>query len=460
MANFAFILTNSKQLLLLILAGAALAAKAWLQSAYSSDEVFSAVALSELPAFQVLSFYPLPNNHVFFNLLNGAFAFTTQDPVITGRLLAAICYLGVLFLTYLFFAKRLSNPWRSLLFTLLIAVQFPIWGWSAQARGYELMLFFSLVSFQCAQRFLKEKTAQADILFPTAIAFGMFTQPAFLFWWVGLFIGGALVLSSRKESLRSWIMSHTIAGILTLVFYLPLLSFSGFEAITNNTYVQPEVASTGDFLNLLDNQNYLPGLFKEWVPVPFPHWFGVLLLSLSFYFLYRSGKAQRDLALLSLGIFAGIAMLVVFMLRAPFYRVLIAQSWLFWVVVLSAVSTLLKSKWQLAVSAVLIFYLAFSAYTNRRLIPHHLYYHDVNAVFQKLDHCSLPVFQDKTIGLSDESFYWWSLLKKNGCDLHFGTANLKGQEVVIINETENLEPENWGYKELTSCVGFVFYEKY
>ena len=458
-AGTVFLRLHLGQLFIIILAGMALALKAWLQAQYSSDEVFSAVALAQLPPFQAASYYPLPNHHVFFNLLNGLLAFATDDLVFSGRIMAMASYLSVLVLTFFFFVKMNNSSWLSLLFTLLIAVQFPIWGWSAQARGYAPMLLFGVLSLLAARRQLPSATESNNVLFPLAVALGMFTHPAFLFWWAGLFAGGALILWNQRKSAVRWMKQNATAGALALLLYLPLLTFSGLKALTANPYVQSSSEGPVAFLQQLHQQRYLAGLFNEWMPQPCPPWAPLLLLVAALLFLFRSGKRQGELAWFTVGIVATTILMVLALLKAPFYRVFIVHGWFFWIVLLSSLAPATKTTWRYFLLPVLVSYTLFAAFTNRRLIPMHLYYYDVNAQVQRLSHCPIGELEGKTLGLSDESFYWWALLKDKAPTLQYGTAQLKGRQVLIVHESEKLHPEQWGYVERSRCEGFVFFEK-
>ncbi len=441
---------------LVLLTGGALAAKAWSQSHYSSDEVFSAIALADLPAFQTASYYPLPNNHVFFNLLNGLFSFATEDLVFSGRLISVFAFMGVLILTFILFVKLNGRRWQSLLFTILVAVQFPIWGWSGQARGYELMLLLAMVSLLAMWRSLDGEGGEASRTFTVAIALGLFTQPAFLFWWAGLFAGGLMIAAGNKAALRHWVFANASAGALALIFYLPLLTFSGAGAITSNPYVQPSADGTLAFLHQLQQQNYLAGLFTEWLPLPWTEWLAPAILPVALVVLFRSGKRQRELALVGTGIFLTTVLMVILMRKAPFYRVFIAHGWLFWVLALAAFAGLLKSKWRLILVPLIIACILYSARFNRRLIPLHLYYYDVNARFEKLKACQLPDLQGKSVVLSDESFNWWPVLD---IPVSYGTARINGQDLLIMHRSEHFPPNKWGYSLRKECGEFLIYER-
>lgn len=443
-------------LMLLLLAGAALAIKAWTQSRPASDEVFSALALAGLPSFQTLSYYPLPNNHVFFNLLNGFFAFATEDLVFSGRLLSTLSYLAVLLLSFFFFVKMSGRQWHSLFFTLLVAVQFPIWGWSGQARGYEMMLLFGVVSLLAGWQYLRNGAAGLPAFYVLAVAMGLLTQPAFLFWWVGLFTGGCMIAFGKKALLRQWILANACAGALALILYLPLLTFSGAQAIVANPYVQPSAGDTASFLSQQAEQHYLGGLFHEWLPLSGTTWLAPLPGISAMVLLLRSGNRQRQLALLALGIFGSALLMVVLMRKAPFHRVFIAHSWLYWMVVLSAVLPLLKTPWRYFTAAIITVYLLFAARANRRLIPHNLYYYDVNAHFETLKACQPTGQQGQSVGLSDESFFWQAILKN---PVDYGTTGINGQGLLIVHSAEQFRPDERNYVLWKDCGEFLIFRR-
>ncbi|MEK7256918.1 MAG: hypothetical protein AAB316_19340, partial [Bacteroidota bacterium] len=117
-----------------------------MRSAYhATDEVFSTLNFAALPTFQTISYYPLPNNHILFNTINGSL-FWVEDMVQSGQIISMICYMATLCFTWFFLQKYVVTAWLRGLILLVLALQFPVWGFSAQARGYELLLLLSCLS--------------------------------------------------------------------------------------------------------------------------------------------------------------------------------------------------------------------------------------------------------------------------------------------------------------------------
>lgn len=113
----------------------------------SSDEIFSALNCAGIHPFQAMSYYMLPNNHILFNLLNSLLFHSAADKVESGRLLSLLCELALVPLMYGWFRKAAGTWWVAFLATAAMAFQFPVWGFSFQARGYELLILAEWVVF-------------------------------------------------------------------------------------------------------------------------------------------------------------------------------------------------------------------------------------------------------------------------------------------------------------------------
>jgi len=83
----------------------------------------------------------LPNNHVLFNVLNGALFGGLRDAsllVLTGRMLSGLAYAGTLGVVYWLGRGLTGRRWAGAGLAALAGVQFSLWGFGFQARGYAL----------------------------------------------------------------------------------------------------------------------------------------------------------------------------------------------------------------------------------------------------------------------------------------------------------------------------------
>src|SRR6185437_2523019 len=111
------------------------------------DEVFSAVNCAAVPVFQCMAYYMLPNNHIFFNVLNNILFHNAGDQVLTGRLISLFAWLVLVKWAYYWFAGQFKNRLFAFLASIVLAVQFSTWGFAFQARGYELYALEQWASF-------------------------------------------------------------------------------------------------------------------------------------------------------------------------------------------------------------------------------------------------------------------------------------------------------------------------
>ena len=106
------------------------------------DEIFSAVHCAGAHPFQALSYYMLPNNHVFFNTLN-SLSFWAEDKVWSGRLLSLAAFLVFQQLVFLWLRRKMPLA-QALGAALLLSLAFPTLGFASHARGYGLHLMAGL----------------------------------------------------------------------------------------------------------------------------------------------------------------------------------------------------------------------------------------------------------------------------------------------------------------------------
>lgn len=233
------------------------------------DEVFSAVynAGSE-SLFTTWSYYMLPNNHVLFNLLNaGLFGWLPHAAwlVPTGRGLSGLAYLGTLLVVYRLVAGLTARRWVGALLAVLAGLQFSLWGFGFQARGYALYALLHWVALAALLRYWRQPRRGNLVLNALAVAAGYATVPTFLFYHAAQALAGAVVqLRQRCFDGLFWLAQ---AGALALAgaFYLPAIGFSGLAALAANPYVRPFRGSLGEFVGKAwpDVKSYAPYAFGE-----------------------------------------------------------------------------------------------------------------------------------------------------------------------------------------------------
>jgi len=192
----------------------------------------------------------LPNNHVLFNVLNGTlFGWLPQLPwlLATGRSLSGLAYLatiGVVYRTLVSFTGR--RPLAAGL-ALLAAVQYSLWGFGCQARGYALYALLHWLAMATLLGYWQRPTRGGRWGNAVAVALGYATVPTFLFYHVAQLLAAALVQARRRFDGRFWLAQVVALGAVYW-FYLPALCFSGLKALTGNQYVRPHHGPLREFI--------------------------------------------------------------------------------------------------------------------------------------------------------------------------------------------------------------------
>jgi hypothetical protein len=212
------------------------------------DEVFSALYCAPLPAFQTVAYYMLPNNHLLFNLLNGSLFGHNPDLATTGRLLSGGAYLLTVAGVYGWFRGLTGSRPLALGVALTVALQYTLWGFGFQARGYALYALAHWGAFIGLFGYLRTRRPGGLLLNAVCCVVGYAAVPTFLFFHLAQLLFGALYHWQRRAvDWRFW--RYQLAALLAVyLFYLPALGFSGLAALTSNEYVRPTNDTLAGFL--------------------------------------------------------------------------------------------------------------------------------------------------------------------------------------------------------------------
>lgn len=251
------------------------------------DEVFSAVyCAGSGSVFTTWSYYMLPNNHVLFNLLNGGlFGWLHRLPwlVPTGRLLSGLAYAGTLAVIYRLGAGLTGRRGVGAVLAVLAGLQYSLWGFGFQARGYALYALLHWVALATLLAHWRQPSQyKLLVINMLAVAAGYAVVPTFLFYHAAQLLAGAVVqMRQRRFDGRFW---RYQVGALALAgaFYLPASGFSGLGALAANPYVRPFQGSLGEFIKEAwpAVRSYAPYAFGEIGLGPWPA-YGLALLPLA-----------------------------------------------------------------------------------------------------------------------------------------------------------------------------------
>ncbi len=461
---------KSDTVLIGICLAVATAAWVWGKSlvAASNDEVFSAVNCAGIHPFQTISYYMLPNNHILFNLLNNIIFHPFSNKVFTGRLISLGCYWAMIVLFYHWLAGLFSPKWLVALATLTMALQFPIWAFSFQARGYELIALSEWITFIAFFKYLFSSDRKWLAVHVLACCVGYFCVPSFLYFHVAIIIFALFYQFYNKKADKTFWKYQLAAVAIVYLLYLPCLCFSGPSAITQNQYV----AKGLDYKQLLDLalpmfQNYVDYCFLAFTDAKHNIAYLLFLLPVCLLF-FPKNKVAFLMGCFFVSMWAGCLLLTIKMKIFPIDRALTGQFSITLGLVIYTVYLLLsglsrKIKQNLLPLFVLpVLLVLLSVYYLMEGGAHVSYYtchSPVNLLHDEKVNDGLTVIPaGSTVAFSNEGFYWYYLCQKYG---YKASKCMNGdEEYYIALPAEPLSASMQGqFSPMKTVGGYIIYKR-
>jgi hypothetical protein len=282
------------------------------------DEAYSMAMWARSDILFAISDYHLPNNHVFNSfLMNIVYHTLGKSPALlrlpvflSGCLLiAAVWLLGKLF----------YNDIIALTAAGLAAFSPHLVMYSVNARGYEIQALLSVITLGLAVYGKRKGNIFAWFLLVVFSALNFFTLPIALYPFGGIclwlflnvcfFVPEAGAFRSRWQLFKYLIFTGLSVSVLSMLLYIPLLRYSGWNSFFGNIYIGgTEAATFGETMaaRLKDNVQ----AFTETLPV-FVIW-GIAAGLLAAPFLFQKNSRER--------VSFGAALLLWMALLIPFQR--------------------------------------------------------------------------------------------------------------------------------------------
>ncbi len=217
------------------------------------DEAYSMAIWGRSDLLFAISDYHLPNNHVFHSfLVNLIYHHLGKSPqllrlpvLISGSLLIPSVWL---------LGKLIYNDFIALTAAGLTAFAPFLVFYSVNARGYEIQAFFSVLTVGLAVYALRKKNVFAWVLLILLSALNFFTLPIALYPFGGIcvwmflnvlfFDRKANAFDSRWQLFKYLIFMGVCVSVLSMLLYVPLLRFSGWDSFFGNIYIGGTEAET------------------------------------------------------------------------------------------------------------------------------------------------------------------------------------------------------------------------
>ena len=217
----------------------------------SYDEAVTFLNFTLNGPFVSLSYYPAPNNHIFYSLITNLFYFITSNSFIALRLPSLLIFC-VSFFVFFIILHKLFDFKVALISVSLFSILYPVLLYSSQGRGYMLYIFFTIIGTYSSYRIIYEySNKKYFILWVISMVGGLFVIPSFLYVFVlfCLWITFVLLYEKEYELFYSFFISCILVTIITTLLYLPTIIVSGFGALFSNKYVAMQ--NRGDILKSL-----------------------------------------------------------------------------------------------------------------------------------------------------------------------------------------------------------------
>lgn len=338
------------------------------------DESYTVLAFAIRPMRYVISDYHLPNNHVFHTILvHLAYNLLGNQPWIV-RLPAYLAGVLAVPLVYVVASQFYNRP-TGLLSAAILAVSPELLDYATNARGYTLIVLFTLLILALAAFLRKRKNAFGWMLFVLFSALGFYTIPIMIFpfgmvmaWlflsWLFNDVGAAY--GSGLGFVKYLVVAGAAVVLLTAIFYLPIFWSSGVQSVLGNRFVS--ALEWDDFSESVFVRFH--NTWRAWnknVP-PVVGLAALLGAGISLVFHFRIGKTRAPLFLAALIWIGGV---LVLRQVAPWPRVwlFLLPLFLIWASAgLVFAGQVLLARWKLPRAAFVLAALALTAWLSLNLV--------------------------------------------------------------------------------------------
>ena len=208
------------------------------------DEAFSYVYFVSQGVLVSMSYYPGPNNHIFFNLiasfLNPLTSQIFYEPVLLLRLISALASFAcsIFFFFWLFHTFNFKMAYWGI---ILLNLQVPFFTYGFLGRGYMLQLCLLFLVLMTGIRLIQSKpTLILSSVFILAASLGFYCIPTFLYPYFTLQVYFAWYLCFKFKSQQLFRIFFINLGVivLTFIFYVPVFILQGWGAVIGNSWVR------------------------------------------------------------------------------------------------------------------------------------------------------------------------------------------------------------------------------
>jgi uncharacterized membrane protein len=268
---------------------------------YHYDEAFSHMRFASEGALTSMTYYPVPNNHVFFNVIASYFLWLPIDDIVALRLPSLIFSL---LSTYYFFKiahKLLSRP-AAFLSTILFSFSYVFCLYSTQGRGYSMLIFFALCSIYSLLCIMQGGSLKKYMsVYAIASILGFLTMPSYLYCcvFVSLFMFFYYLIGYRT-GLKRFFITHVIILVSTILLYFTIVALNGINTLTQTNGVAKQYDINYIKANAVEHFKEVWSYLIGWQEIHIWWVLALLLICAFVQFDTRRKRFQKNIYLLSL----------------------------------------------------------------------------------------------------------------------------------------------------------------
>lgn len=207
----------------------------------------------------IIFYYPLPNNHIFYNLLCLPLRSIFTDPYWVLQLPTYL--ISIVGTPVIYLALRSFLPFAAA-FLAVAGFSFSHMAlfYAVHGRGYFLVAVCSALAGIALIKILEKKEEIYWLVFLVCSIAGFYTVPVFLYPFVAMLLFAIKVFVHDKDrtALGKLILVTFFTGFATVLLYAPVLMGSGLKLLLFNDYVSRIPAATF-FQNLPGKVFYMQG---------------------------------------------------------------------------------------------------------------------------------------------------------------------------------------------------------
>ena len=229
------------------------------------DELYSLKTFALNGMRYTATHWPLPNNHVLYNVLAALVSKLTPDKLIIMR---GISYASLLATTAILYAwlSRAFDRTVGVATAALFALGTYAQGFGVQGRGYSLaMLLFTLALVACSHLSQGDTRRRWYVLWTASIALAVYDVPSNLYWILLLFAGTVPFMRRDLRATLAYCASCAVGAVLAFCAYLPIWLTTAREAAFAGTLLESiaygmKQMLSNQYVQSIDRATMLQGL--------------------------------------------------------------------------------------------------------------------------------------------------------------------------------------------------------